>query len=99
MDDSTTRLVRIANMEHLFDEVSRVLSEMDRSLDAFEGIKPKIETLSEYLDGGQWKEDFEADEKGEIPASLKRGVLSEDGLYDLLTEVGRISGRMKELLP
>ena len=27
----------------------------------------------------------EADEKGELPTDLKRGVLSEDGLWNLLT--------------
>lgn len=36
---------------------------------------------------------FEADERGEIPADLERGVLSEDGLYDLLGEVDRILRR------
>ena len=41
--------------------------------------------LTEYMDGGQWMKDYEADERGELPADLKRGVLSEDLLYDLLT--------------
>jgi hypothetical protein len=41
--------------------------------------------LTEYMDGGQWMKDYEADERGELPADLKRGVLSEDALYDLLT--------------
>ena len=39
--------------------------------------------LSSYYES-LWKEDFEADEKGLIPKDIKRGVLSEDGLYDLL---------------
>ena len=38
------------------------------------------------MDSGQWLKDFEADEKGKLPANLKRGVLSEDGLYNLLAE-------------
>ena len=42
--------------------------------------------LREYMDSGRWKADFGADERGEIPSGLKRGVLSEDGLYDLLQE-------------
>ena len=32
----------------------------------------------------EWKEDFEADEKGKLPKDLKRGVLSEDGIYNML---------------
>ena len=35
----------------------------------------------------QWIKDFENDERGELPLDLKRGVLSEDGLYNLLSEV------------
>ena len=31
----------------------------------------------------EWKKDFEDDEKGLLPKELKRGVLSEDGIYNL----------------
>ena len=41
--------------------------------------------LSSYYES-IWKEDFEADEQGLIPKDMKRGVLSEDGLYNLLQE-------------
>ena len=40
--------------------------------------------LVEYYESGQWLADFEADERGELPRDLKRGVLSQDGLWDLL---------------
>ena len=45
------------------------------------------EALREYMDSGLWLSDYEADERGELPKDLKRGVLSQDGLYDLLTEI------------
>ncbi len=32
----------------------------------------------------EWREDYEADERGEIPPDLTRGVLSQDALFDLL---------------
>ena len=41
--------------------------------------------LAAYLDG-DWKADYAADEQGLIPKCMKRGVLSEDGLYNLVTE-------------
>ena len=40
--------------------------------------------LREYYENGQWLLDYEAAERGELPATLKRGVLSQDGLWDLL---------------
>lgn len=50
------------------------------------------------MDSGQWKADFEADEAGEIPDEVKRGVLSEDGLYDLLQGAEKIVAFAKEVL-
>ena len=41
--------------------------------------------LTAYLDG-KWRADYEVDEQGLIPKCMKRGVLSEDGLYNLVTE-------------
>lgn len=40
--------------------------------------------LVEYYESGQWLQDYEADERGELPRDLKRGVLSQDGLWELL---------------
>lgn len=42
--------------------------------------------------------DFDSDEAGLLPPDLKRGVLSEDGIYKLLEEYKRVEGEMKELL-
>ena len=40
--------------------------------------------LIAYYENGQWLRDYESDERGELPSNLKRGVLSQDGLWDLL---------------
>lgn len=74
---------RVCHMERLFDEVSGAL-ECGKDLAAFAG---QIQELTAYMDSGQWQEDYAADELGALPAQLKRGVLSQDGLYDLLTEL------------
>ena len=50
------------------------------------------------MESGQWKKDFEADEAGQIPAEVKRGVLSEDGLFDLLQGADKILNLAKEVL-
>ena len=42
--------------------------------------------LIDYYESGQWLKDYEADERGELPRNLKRGVLSQDGLWNLLHE-------------
>lgn len=83
-DDSL--LARVREMEERYDRLTRVLAGLEDALAAYRRVRPDLEALREYMDSGQWKTDFERDEAGEIPAGLKRGVLSEDGLYDLLQE-------------
>lgn len=52
-----------------------------------QNVRRQIETLRAYMESGQWLADYEADERGELPVQLKRGVLSQDGLYDLLCRI------------
>ena len=61
---------RIRHMESLYDRALQT------------GQIPR--ELREYYENGQWLLDYEADERGELPVTLKRGVLSQDGLWDLL---------------
>ena len=75
---------RIEYMERLFDEVREAV-EAGQAMDAT--LDGKIRALFAYMDGGLWLEDYQRDERGELPAGLKRGVLSEDGLYNLLMDI------------
>ena len=89
-------LKRVREMETRFDEVYRLVAEIDSSISDYEDLKPEVEALRGYMESGQWKADFEADEAGAIPAEVKRGVLAEDGLYDLLKDVDEILKRARE---
>ena len=66
------RIERVEHYERLFDEAAI-------SLDP-----EKLAALNAYYTSGLWLVDYEADERCELPPDLKRGVLSQDGLYDLL---------------
>ena len=72
-----TQIERIAYYESLMDQASAVLN-------LIEHTAPFIRDLDSYYTSPQWKEDYAADEAGKLPADLKRGVLSEDGVYNLL---------------
>ena len=70
------RIERVEKYERLFEEAC-----------AAPGADPeKLRLLDAYYTSGAWREDYEADERGELPPDLKRGVLSQDALYDLLQE-------------
>ena len=58
---------------------------LDRHLGYDAGaLQDAVRELETYYESDEWKEDYAADEKGVLPKDLKRGILSEDGLYDLL---------------
>jgi hypothetical protein len=79
------QIERIQYYESLMDKVAPVLGNLEEALDAFDGIQEDVKELAAYYDDDAWREDFEADEAGRLPRDLKRGVLSEDGLYDVLS--------------
>lgn len=56
-----------------------------KQLEAFvERLRMKVLMLESYYTSGDWLADFEADEAGLLPKDMKRGVLSEDGVNDLV---------------
>ena len=74
---------RVAFYEQIFDEVRNTHHETAVS---WEEIRMKVRLLDEYYTSGEWQKDYEADDAGLFPEDLKRGVLSQDGLYDFLME-------------
>ena len=81
-----TRIERITHMEGLLDKSTEVIARLEQALKDFEALQPDIAELEAYYNSPQWRKDFEADEAGKLPKDLKRGVLSEDGVYDLLSD-------------
>ena len=73
---------RVSEMEQLYNRIGVAIRENQ----AYPELRDHVNALSEYMSSGQWKEDFEADERGELPRNIPRGVLSEDGLYNLLQD-------------
>lgn len=97
---TAVQIDRIRKMEDDFNQVCEVVHSLDRALSDYEAVRCRISRLTEYQESGQWLKDFEADERGELPpySELKRGVLSEDALDNLLREVSDLQARMQALL-
>lgn len=83
------RDARIRKMERSYNRVRKAADALERAQARLEALSAEISQLEEYLSSGLWQQDFEADERGELPADLHRGVLSEDGLYNLLEDIGQ----------
>ena len=82
----TERIRRITEMESRHDRILHALRVSGACPDRLDSVRGDIQALSAYYEGSLWREDFKADEAGLLPPDLKRGVLSEDGVYDLLSE-------------
>ena len=91
-----TQIKRIQTMEARLDEASPVISELSDALQKYEEIQSSFYELSDYYGSSDWMADYEADERGEFPADLKRGVLSEDTVYDLITEHKALMARLQK---
>ena len=73
-------------MEQLFDLAKEAMEEPTISFKTYEKAQEAIAVLSEYYGSKEWKQDYADDEAGLLPKDLKRGVLSEDGLWNLLSD-------------
>ena len=54
-------------------------------------LKYLVSELKTYYESVKWRKDFENDKAGLLPKNLKRGLLSEDGIYNLLEEYREVS--------
>lgn len=77
---------RVRKMEEIFDELSDGILEDPPRING-----EQLKILINYYEGGEWRQDFELDEAGLLPRDLKRGVLSEDGVYDLFETISEVA--------
>ena len=80
------QIERITQMEQRFNKVLAVIHDDRKTPEMLEAIKNDVAVLNEYYGSELWKQDFADDEAGRLPIGLKRGVLSEDGLWNLLSD-------------
>lgn len=89
------QLERIQRMEARLDEVSKVIEELSIALEHYHEIQEDIKLLEAYYGSADWKKDYADDEAGKLPADLKRGVLSEDAVYNLLANNNDLKEQLK----
>ena len=104
-ESEETVISRIKNMEFYLDEiltafhsanVRDIAVDIKTISEIYEQnplLKRHIDCLRDYYDSGLWLLDYELDERGELPTDLKRGVLAQDTLYNLFSDIDRISSK------
>ena len=82
------QIERIKWMEQRFNNALAAIK--DGAAVPLKAVKEDVAELSKYYGSELWKLDFAADEAGKLPPDLKRGVLSEDGIWNLLSDYREI---------
>ena len=78
-------VARIGQMEAIFDTLQKAAVRPDAvQRPVFRAL---LTQLVRYYEDGRWMEDYQLDEQGLLPCHLKRGVLSEDGIYHFLEDL------------
>lgn len=92
------QIERIRKMEQCLDEATEALETLSAALDKYCQARGAVAAVGDYYGSEDWKHDYSDDEAGRLPRNLKRGVLSEDAAWDMLTLEHDVRKRMRKLL-
>ena len=89
------QIERIKQMEQRLERAAAAVMTLSAALDRYEEVQGDISALNEYYGSDEWKQDYADDEAGQLPPDLKRGVLSEDGIWNVLTDAHELNERLQ----
>ena len=92
------QIERFMTMEQHLDRASQAVIRLSAALDDYAETQEAIRELSAYYGSNDWKQDYADDEQGLLPNDPKRGVLSEDAIWNLLEDSRNLNFRMQELV-
>lgn len=76
------RIKRFKTHEETLDQMTALTAQLTVLTSQWETLLPKYRDLMAYYQNAQWIEDVEVDNEGAFQ-ELKRGVLSQDAIYNL----------------
>lgn len=80
------QLKRIEYYEDLLNKAADIIRKKPFLAKNLPSLQDCLKQLDEYYASESWKGDFSDEEKGLIPGDVRRGVLSEDGIYNVLED-------------
>ena len=83
-------------MEKILDRANQRMDALEKMMEEYIEFQTEIEKLDAYYTSQQWKDDYTMDEDGKLPEKLKRGILSEDGIYNLLERNKELLSRIRD---
>lgn len=87
---------RINKMEKLYTKIDKVINKFEKALIEFKNIQNDVIELEKYYTGKEYKNDYELDENNKLPKDLKRGILAQDSIYNLLEKNDELKKELKK---
>ena len=87
---------RITKNEERFDKVSESVKKLEEALTSFESTKKDLLLLKKYYSSKNWIKDKDVYEEKNL--KVKAGVLSEDGIWNMLESIDEIMSDMKRII-
>ena len=88
---------RITQMEHRLDRATAAVEALETAIEQYKAAQDDLAALDAYLGSPEWHADRNDDEAGRLPAGLRRGVLSEDAIWNLLERNRELHKQIQEL--
>ena len=92
------QIERIKAMEEHLDKASQAVKALSEALDLYTEAMESIETIDDYLVSDEWQQDFNDSEAGKLPKDLKCGVLSADGIWNVVDSSRELNCQMLEIV-
>lgn len=93
-----TQLERITAMEQALNASAQAVAELSAALERYRALLPALSSLKEYYQSPLWLQDHDNDAAGLLPKELRRGVLSEDAVHDLLEQNALLYTELTQLV-
>ena len=92
------QIERIKTMEEHLNKAEAAVKALSDALDLYTEAMESTETIDDYLVSDEWQQDFDDSEAGRLPKDLKCGVLSEDGIWNVVDTSRELNCQMLEIV-
>ena len=91
------RIARVCEMEKALNQWVDLGNKGETLLEEMTANLPSLERLIAYYSSPDWMHDYDASNEGLFPPDRPHGVLSEDAVFDLLTQLYGLCGIVKDI--
>ena len=91
------QIKRINKNEKILNKSIDIINNLEQDLHTFKNIQKQIKELSDYYGSNEWYQDIDDYDNNRLSKKINAGILSEDGIYNMLEDNKEIAIEMLEI--